>query len=293
VGQVIDLVNGVGQWRFHAAAHLRLTKQALQGSIRRMTIAFKTADSISAHAWCMAAGLRDSLRTAQYYVRDMSNADGATSDVPRQATFLSRAVAGWARFIDRAMTKGGNLAIALLLPKWRQMPSPFAPGRMDELAKAINQNKLLENPLFNAYFFRSSQHILARWTKPPYLVLEHRIDAARRNLAGMEVASNKLDFLAHIVLALVEAAPIARHGTVKTGVKLLGIGDPNVAVCATACLALLLAEEGGEIKGIGEDEFFEIVGALMAPRLRAMQEAAMSRDVGRLAQELDAIRALY
>jgi hypothetical protein len=258
-----------------------------------MTIAFKTAESISAHAWCMAAGLRDSLRTAQYYVRDISNADGVASEQSRQATFLSRAVAGWARFVDRAMTRGGNMAIALLLPKWRQMPSPFAPGMMDEVARAISQNKLLENPLFNAYFFRSSQHILARWTEPPYLVLEHRIEAARRNLAGVETVSNKLDFLAHILLALVETAPIARHGTVKTGIKLLGAGDPNVAVCATACLALLLAEEGGEINGIGEDEFFEIVGALMAPRLGAMQEAAMAGDVPKLALQLDAIRELY
>jgi hypothetical protein len=258
-----------------------------------MTIAFKTADSISAHAWCMAAGIRDGLRTTQFYVRDMSNADGATSDKLRQSTFLSRVVAGWARFIDRAMTWGGNLAIDIFLPKWREMPSPFSPGLIDEVANAISQNRLLENPLFNAYFFRSCQNILSRWSEPPYLVLEHRVDAARRNLVGIEGTTNTLDFLARTLLALVESAPIARHGALKISNHVLGSGDPNVAICATACLALLLAEESGEIQGVGEDEFFAIVGALMAPKLGIMQEAVMARDVPKLAQALEDIRALY
>lgn len=258
----------------------------------RMTIAFKTADSLSAHAWCMAAGLRDALRTAQFYVRDMSNADGAAEANQRQATLLSRVVGKTARTLDRLMTCGGNLSIKLLLPQWRHLPSPFSPGMIDEVANAISQNKFLENPLFNAYFFRSCQHILARWAEPPYLIMEHRIDAARRELAGQEISANKLEFLARTVLALVASAPIARHGKVKAP-AMLGTGNPNVSVCATACLALLLAEEGGEIKGVGEDEFFAIVGALMAPRLTAMQAAVEQRKVQSIAQELDAIRALY
>lgn len=257
-----------------------------------MTIAFKTADSFSAHAWCMAAGIRDALRTAQFYVRDMSNADGAVENRKQHAAFLSRVVGKAARSLDRLMTCGANLSIKLLLPKWRHLPSPFSPGMIDEVASAINQNKLLENPLFNAYFFRSCHHILARWAEAPYLILEHRIDAARRELAGQNFAAEKLEFLARAVLALVASAPIARHGKVKVP-TMLGTGNPNVAVCATACLALLLAAEGGEIKGVGEDEFFAIVGALMAPRLPAMQTAVEQQDVHKLAQELDAIRALY
>ena len=257
-----------------------------------MSIAFKTADSFYAHAWCMAAGIRDALRTAQYYVRDMANADGVVEERQQQAAFLSRAVGKAARRIDHLMTCGANLSIKLLLPRWRHLPSPFSPGMIDEVANAISQNKLLENPLFNAYFFRSCQHILARWSGPPYLIMEHRIDAARRELAGQEISYNKLQFLARTVLALVAAAPIARHGKIKAP-EMLGSGNPNVAVCATACLALLLAEEGGEIKGVGEDEFFAIVGALMAPRLSAMQIAVEQRDAQKLAQELDAIRALY
>ena len=53
-----------------------------------MSIAFKTADSFSAHAWCMAAGIRDALRTAQYYVRDMANADGVVEDRQQHADFI-------------------------------------------------------------------------------------------------------------------------------------------------------------------------------------------------------------
>jgi hypothetical protein len=203
-----------------------------------MTIAFKTADSFSDHAWCMAAGIRDGLRTAQFYIRDMSNADGKGSELPRQSTFLSQIVADWARMVDKAMTWGGNTMIALVVPQWRHMPSPFSTDIVDEVAKAISQNKLLENPLFNAYFFRACQNIVNRWSEPPYLVLEHRIDAARRALAGLESTSSKLEFLSRALLALVEAAPIARHGILKTNASLLRKGDPNVAVCATACIAL-------------------------------------------------------
>lgn len=258
-----------------------------------MTIAFKTAERFSDHAWCMAAGFRDSLRTAQFYVRDLRNVDGQGTDFPRHSTFLSRMVAGFARLVDDVMTKGGNLSIRLLLPNWRHMPSPFTEGFMDEVQNAITHNKLAENPIFNAYFFRSCQNILSHWAEPPYLVMEHRIDAARRELALNEAPADKLEFLSHTLLALVEAAPIARHGAARDGVKMLNGADPNVAICATACLALLLAEEGGEIKGIGDDEFFAIVGALMMPRLNSMQQAVSGRDANKLATDLAAIRDQY
>ena len=258
-----------------------------------MTIAFKTAERFSDHAWCMAAGIRDSLRTAQFYVRDLRNAAGQGTDFPRQSTLLSRIVAGFARLVDDLMTKGGNLSIRLLLPNWRKMPSPFTAGFMDEVQNAISHNRLVENPIFNAYFFRSCENILSRWAEPPYLVLEHRIDAARRELALVNAPTDKLEFLSQTLLALVQSAPVARHGTLRENGKFLGAGDANVAVCATACLALLLAEEGGEIKGIGDDEFLAIVGALMIPRLNSMQQAVSQRDVQHLATELAAIRDQY
>jgi hypothetical protein len=69
--------------------------------------------------------------------------------------------------------------------------------------------------------------------------------------------------------------------------------DPNIAVMATACLALLLADEGKPIESVDEDEFFMIAGALLTPRLDAMATAVKARDVDALAHELTAVRALY
>jgi hypothetical protein len=62
---------------------------------------------------------------------------------------------------------------------------------------------------------------------------------------------------------------------------------------ATACLALLLATEGKPIEKLDEDEFFAITGALLAPRLPAMDKAVAARDVAALARELAAVRDLY
>jgi hypothetical protein len=69
--------------------------------------------------------------------------------------------------------------------------------------------------------------------------------------------------------------------------------DPNLAVMATACLALLLAEEGKPIETLDEDEFFAISAALLAPRLTAMERAVKARDASALARELAAVRELY
>ena len=255
-----------------------------------MSNAIQIPDRFSAHALCMAAGARDGLRTVQYYVKDLTAVDGG---VDRRSTALSRLVAKVARAVDFLMTRGANLSIDLLLPKWRQLPSPFAPGFIDSVASAITHNSFVHNPLFNAYFFRSSQTILGRWAKPPYLVLEHRVDAARRALAGQQLPSDKLNFLSHTLIALVETAPIARYGAVRTDGPIAEDSDANAAIFSVACVALLLAQDGGEIKGIGDDEFFAIVGALMAPRLEAIQKSISNRNVASLAQQLQAIRDLY
>ena len=147
-----------------------------------MKIEFQTANTLAAHAVCVAAGTRDGLRTAQFYVRDMSRADSGNGR--RNVAFLSGLVARMARLADRFMTWGANVAIALFLPSWRKLPSPFAPGMMNEVAEAIRKNSLVHNPLFNAYFFRAAIHIIRRYSEPPYLLLEHRVDAARRQLAS-------------------------------------------------------------------------------------------------------------
>ena len=73
-----------------------------------MTIAIRSASTMTAHAVCMAAGIRDSLRTAQFYVRDLSNADGVTHELTKAPTFLSRVVGGTARTVDWLLSRRGG-----------------------------------------------------------------------------------------------------------------------------------------------------------------------------------------
>lgn len=244
--------------------------------------------TITDHAVCMAAGVRDGLRTAQYYIRDMSQADSG------QPTALSRLVGRMARWVDGVLSFGADLSIRLFLPKWRNLPSPFAPHMVGEVTKAIRENRLTMTSLFTAYFFRASRHILERCAEPPFLVLEHRIDAARRVLASSSSASaDEVTTLANVLLALAETRAIARIGPAKPGFGHLNSMDPNLAVMATACLALLLAEEGKPIETLDEDEFFAISAALLSPRLTAMERAVKARDASALARELAAVRELY
>ncbi len=260
-----------------------------------MTIAFRSADTIAAHAVCAAAGFRDGLRAAQFYVRDLSHADGGRVQERRNVTFLSSAVARLARLADWVMTSGGNAAIALLLPSWRQLPSPFTPGMMHEVAEAVRRNSLLHNPLFNAYFFRATIHIIEYYSEPPYLVLEHRIDAARRLLAQNEMAvpETETGFLARVLLALSDTAPVAKVGRPRAAHQLFEETEPNIAVAATACVALLLAEQGVPTKNLDEDAFFAITGALIYPRLKTISALIVARDEAGLARELAEIKAMY
>jgi hypothetical protein len=122
-----------------------------------MTSVSRTYDSVAAHAVCIGAGARDGLRAAQFFMRDLSNVDAWGKTGAGSATALSTLVARLARLADRFMTWSANAAIALLLPQWRRLPSPFAPGMMNEVADAIRQNSLVHNPLFNAYFFRAAR----------------------------------------------------------------------------------------------------------------------------------------
>jgi hypothetical protein len=259
-----------------------------------MKIAFQSANTLAAHAVCVAAGTRDGLRTAQFYVRDMSRADSGNGR--RNDAFLSGLVVRIARLVDHFMTWSANVAIALFLPSWRKLPSPFAPGMMNEVAEAIRKNSLVHNPLFNAYFFRAAIHIIKRYSEPSYLLLEHRVDAARRLLASSETGAlpeAETEFLARTLLALVETAPVARVGKATGSVRLFEDNEPNVAVFAIACVALLFAEEGKPIAIQDEDEFFAIVGALILPRLKDISTFITKRDVAALSKELADIRAIY
>jgi putative membrane protein insertion efficiency factor len=48
-----------------------------------------------------------------------------------------------ARLADGLMTWGANVSIALLLPSWRKLPSPFTPGLMSEVAEAVQRHGVL------------------------------------------------------------------------------------------------------------------------------------------------------
>jgi hypothetical protein len=240
----------------------------------------------------MAASFRDILRAAQFYTRDVSHVDGGNHAERHEPTFLSSTVARAARLADSFMTWSTNAAIRLLLPSWRKLPSPFAPGMLQEVACAIAQNSLVHNPLFNAYFFRTAIHITERFSERPYLILEHRVDAARRQLADRP-AGPEADFPARTLIALVEAAPVARVGKSKGSLHLLDGIEPNVAIYAIACVTLMFAEEGKPIAIHDEDEFFAIVGALILPRLNGVAGLIENRDVTGLSKELADIKAMY
>ena len=259
-----------------------------------MTTVSRSADSLAAHAVCAAAGVRDGLRAAQFYVRDLSNADGGARGDDRHAPFLSRFVGGVARTADRFMTWSANAAISILLPGWRKLPSPFTPGLMHEVANGIRENSLVHNPLFNAYFFRAALHIIGRYSEPPCLVLEHRVDAARRSLAALPaLPDTETEFLARTLIALAGHAPVARIGRIAERHRFFGLVDPNIAVSAIACVALLFAEEGKPTVAINEDEFFTVTGALIGPRLNAIADLVARNDESGLARELADIKSMY
>lgn len=249
---------------------------------------------IAAHAVCAAAGVRDGLRAAQFYVRDLANADRFGQGEPQRVPFLSRAVAQGARLADRLMNCGADLSIALFLPSWRKLPSPFTPGLMQEVARGIREESLIHNPAFNAYFFRSAIHIAGRYSSPPWLILEHRVDAARRALAARaEEPASGSEMTARILIALVEQGPVARIGAVTGRNRFFSQVEPNVAVYAIACVALMLAEAGRPAAAMDEDEFFSVTGALIGPGLPEIAMLIARRDGAGLARELERIQSMY
>jgi hypothetical protein len=248
----------------------------------------------AAHATCAAAGLRDGLRAAQYYVRDLANADRFGKGEPARVPFLSRVVARGARLVDGLMSCGADLSISLFLPSWRKLPSPFTPGLMHEVARHIRDDSLTHNPTFNAYFYRAAIHIAGRYSAPPWLILEHRVDAARRSLVPrLDETVSDDTMMARILIALVEQGPVARIGSVTEKNRFFAQVEPNVAVFAIACVALMFAEDGKPAEAIDEDEFFTVTGALIGPRLPAIAGFIEQRDEAGLARELADIKSMY
>jgi hypothetical protein len=265
-----------------------------------MTSASRSQDTLASHAVCAAAGARDGLRMAQFFVRDLSGAenwgraaDRAGDAKPPSAFTFSPIISRLARIADKVMTWTVNRWIALTVPEWRKLPSPFTHGMLNDVAHAIRAESFVVNPLFNTYFYRAAIHILRRYRAPPFLVLEHRVDAARRGLLQEKGSEPETEFLARALIALVEAAPVARAGGPGKASLIAASADPNIAVYAIACVALLFAEEGKPAKAFDEDEFFSVVGALIGPRLDRLAELAVRRDQPGLARELAEIKGLY
>lgn len=260
-----------------------------------MIIEASTRIPITTHLACMAAGVRDGLRTAQYYARDLSHADGADAAVPRSGTFLSQAVAGVAKGMDSGLSKAGDISINLIRPQWRNLPSPFEQSVRREVIQSIQLNQLAFTSQFTAYFFRAGSQILRRWAHGPHLVLEHRIEAARRELQKQNFAPDTPIEIktASVLLQLVMAAPIARYGRLTAQGAILNVTDPNISIMATACLALLLAEAGRPFVALNEIDFLEISGALLEPRLLALAEAVKGKDQTAIANILVAVHELY
>jgi hypothetical protein len=252
-----------------------------------------TTGGMASRAVCIAASMRDCLRAVQFYTRDMVNVDGGLRGDQQKPTVLSRAVARSARLADRLITWAANASIALFLPSWRNLPSPFSPGIIGHVADAIRDDRLLHNPLFNAYFFRAATRIVFHYAEKPNLVLEHRVDAARRRLAAMAAVDDGILFLARTLLILVEAKPVARIGASRRNSPLFAAGDANIPVFAIAITALLLAQDGKPMAIRDDDEFFSVIGALIQTQLGALERAIETGDPERVAQELDAIKSLY
>lgn len=240
---------------------------------------------LATRAACMAAGFRDGLRTAHFYARDMTSADGGPFAPDRQPTVLSRAVARMARTVDGGITRVADLSLQTLSPKWRDLPSPFDLAMRERLSKALSNTQATLSSEFTLYFFRAARLELEQWVESPHLVLEHRIEAVRRNFRprAQDFSEPVPDLLAQLFVALVEARPIARTGVVKPGFAFLKGVDLNIAVFSSSCLALLLAQSGKPGGGIDDAEFLAIVGQLIHNRLQDLSTMVEARDCAAIA----------
>jgi hypothetical protein len=296
-------------------ASCRLDKQHGDGMNRSMSffpprIPRLFPGTLSSQAASVAANARDGLRTAHYLVQELAGADDPApqGDLGKRAAWLLPAdaptalitgfIAQNARIADKAMNWSSDAAAALLAPDRRALPSPFDPNIMREIVAAMSGQSLTAHALFNAYFYRAMVHILQRHAKPPFLVLENRIDAARRGLAAAQVReASGVAFMTRALIALVRAAPVAEAGTIDPKSILAKTKDPNAGVATIAGVALLFGEQdkplGGPTEQIDEDRFFAIVGSLIAPRLATIEQLILRNDVLKLEAELAAIKAMY
>lgn len=232
------------------------------------------------HAAYIAAGLRDGLRTVHFYARDLTKADGGRVVKDKQPTALSRAVATLARTFDGGISRAADFSLKTLSPKWRDLPSPFDLAIRERLALALTRTQATLSSEFTLFFFRAARLELEQWVERPHLVLEHRIEAVRRNFQpqARDFKEPAPEVLAQLLIALVEARPIARAGALKPRLEFLKNVDLNVAVFSSACLALLLAQKGKPSSEIEDVEFLAIVAQLIHTRLQDIASAVEKCD---------------
>ncbi len=247
------------------------------------------------HATCVAAGMRDGLRTAQFYARDMTGADGSRSGKPHNPTALSKAVALAARKFDGGLSRAADISVRMLNPRWRNLPSPFDTAARNRVISDLISKPASFNSEFTAYFFRATRHILERWTEPPTLVLEHRIKSVRRDLVidHADGTAPSSAVLAQVLVRLIRVRPIAKVGKAKSPFQFLDEIDANIPVMAAASLALLLAQEGRPRETVDEDDFLGISGVLLASKTRDIEKAVDSNDTAALAAILDSVILSY
>ncbi len=257
--------------------------------------------SLGAHAVSVAASARDGFRTAHYLVQELASADdpAAPGEVGKRAAWLlptdapTALITGFiaqnARLAEKVMASSRDAA-TVLLPRDIH-PSPFDRNLLPDLVAGASGQGFTANAVFNAYFRRVALQLLQRYSKPPFLVLENRIDAARRALGAAE--HSDVTSMARALIALVRAAPIAEAGAIDPKSVLSATKDPNVAILAIAGVAALLGAAGKPTPETEPDRFLAIVAALIAARLPEIERMVQRDDVRQLETELSAIKAIY
>jgi hypothetical protein len=271
-----------------------------------MSILPRFPGPLGSRAVSVAANARDGLRTAHFLVQDLATADAPVSqgEFSRRAAWLlppdapTSLITGFiaqnARIADKVMNWSSGAAAALLAPDRRSLPSPFSRNLMREIAATVGGHGFPATALFNAYFYQAMVQILDRHGRPPFLILESRIDAARRATGSVErPGASDVAFMTRVLIALVRAAPVVEAGSMDPKSVLARTRDLNVSVAAVAGMALLLGAQGKPTAGTDENRFFGIVGALIAPRLATIERLIADNDVRGLEAELAAIQAMY
>ena len=96
-----------------------------------------------------------------------------------------------------------------------------------------------------------------------------------------------------LLVRLVAARPVARIGQPFLRYQFVSAFDPNIAVMAAACVALILGREGKPLDSVDEDELLDIAGILVSTKLNEIVQAIDAEDQHKLAAIFDAVESRY